>query len=89
MVIRSNIDRGSRMKVGSVIRLRSAPGRSCEMMWVRTAAGGGSLVFVLQRHGELSEVARRTIALLGVDDGLVFAGNGRVVAAFLGRRAAA
>jgi hypothetical protein len=31
-VIRSNIDRGSRMKVGRVTRLRSAPGRSCDMM---------------------------------------------------------
>lgn len=31
-VMRSNIDRGSRMKVGRVIRLRSAPGRSCDMM---------------------------------------------------------
>jgi hypothetical protein len=31
-VMRSNIDRGSRMKVGRVTRLRSAPGRSCDMM---------------------------------------------------------
>lgn len=31
-VMRSNMDRGSRMKVGRVTRLRSAPGRNCEMM---------------------------------------------------------
>lgn len=35
-VMRSSIDRGSRMKVGSVTRLRSAPGRSCDMMCVST-----------------------------------------------------
>ena len=35
-VMRSNIDRGSRMKVGSVTRLRSAPGRSWEIMWEST-----------------------------------------------------
>jgi hypothetical protein len=32
-VMRSSIDRGSRMKVGSVTRLRSAPGRSWDIMW--------------------------------------------------------
>jgi hypothetical protein len=32
-VMRSSIDRGSRIKVGSVTRLKSAPGRSCDMMW--------------------------------------------------------
>jgi hypothetical protein len=37
-VMRSSIDRGSRMKVGSVTRLRSAPGRSCDMMWESTIA---------------------------------------------------
>lgn len=36
-VMRSNIDRGSRMKVGRVTRLRSAPGRSCDMMCESTA----------------------------------------------------
>jgi hypothetical protein len=36
LVMRSSIDRGSRMKVGSVTRLRSAPGRSWEMMWEST-----------------------------------------------------
>jgi hypothetical protein len=35
-VIRSNIDRGSRIKVGRVTLLRSAPGRSCDMIWERT-----------------------------------------------------
>jgi hypothetical protein len=35
-VMRSNIDRGSRIKVGSVTRLRSAPGRSWEMIWEST-----------------------------------------------------
>jgi hypothetical protein len=35
-VIRSNIDLGSRMKVGKVTRERSAPGRSWEMMCERT-----------------------------------------------------
>lgn len=35
-VIRSNIDRGSKMNVGSVTLLRSAPGRSCDMICDRT-----------------------------------------------------
>jgi hypothetical protein len=35
-VILSSIDRGSRMKVGRVTRLRSAPGRSCEMICMST-----------------------------------------------------
>ena len=38
-VIRSNIDRGSSMKVGSTTLLRSAPGRSCEMIWESTKGG--------------------------------------------------
>src|SRR5690242_2357465 len=37
LVMRSNMDRGSRMKVGRVTRLRSAPGRSCDMMCESTA----------------------------------------------------
>jgi hypothetical protein len=32
LVIRSSMERGSRMKVGSTTRLRSAPGRSWEMI---------------------------------------------------------
>ena len=38
LVMRSSMLRGSRMKVGRTTRLRSAPGRSWEMMCVRTAA---------------------------------------------------
>lgn len=36
LVIRSSMDRGSRIKVGRTTRLRSAPGRNCEMMCERT-----------------------------------------------------
>lgn len=36
-VILSSMDRGSRMKVGNATRLRSAPGRSWEMICERTA----------------------------------------------------
>lgn len=36
LVIRSSILRGSRMKVGRTTRLRSAPGRSWEMMCMST-----------------------------------------------------
>lgn len=36
LVILSSMLLGSRIKVGSTTRLRSAPGRSCEMMWERT-----------------------------------------------------
>lgn len=39
-VMRSSMDRGSRMKVGRTTRLRSAPGRSCEIMWERTNRAG-------------------------------------------------
>jgi hypothetical protein len=35
-VILSSIDLGSRINVGRVTRERSAPGRSCDMMWERT-----------------------------------------------------
>lgn len=35
-VILSSIDLGSRMKVGKVTLLKSAPGRSWEMMWDKT-----------------------------------------------------
>ena len=37
LVIRSNMDFGSRIKVGRVILLRSAPGRSCDIIDSRTA----------------------------------------------------
>lgn len=36
-MIRSSMDRGSRMKVGRDILLRSAPGLSCDMMDSSTA----------------------------------------------------
>lgn len=39
-VIRSSIDLGSSMNVGSVTLLRSAPGRSCDMMWESTVGSG-------------------------------------------------
>lgn len=32
LVMRSSMDRGSSMNVGSVTRLRSAPGRNCDIM---------------------------------------------------------
>lgn len=35
-VIRSSMDRGSKMKVGRVTRLKSAPGRSCDMICMST-----------------------------------------------------
>lgn len=38
-VILSSIDLGSRMKVGKVTRLKSAPGRSWEMICDRTEKG--------------------------------------------------
>lgn len=38
LVILSNIDLGSRKKVGKVTLLRSAPGRSCEMRCVKTSS---------------------------------------------------
>ena len=37
-VIRSSIDFGSKMNVGNVILLRSAPGRNCDIMDRRTAS---------------------------------------------------
>lgn len=41
-VILSSILRGSKMKVGRTTRLRSAPGRSWEIMWPSTVEVGGS-----------------------------------------------
>jgi hypothetical protein len=69
-VMRSSIDRGSRMKVGRVTRLRSAPGRSCEMMCESTVRERS----VSQRSCciQLFRVpGRRTAALLRVDDRLI------------------
>lgn len=50
LVILSSMLRGSRMKVGRVTRLKSAPGRSWEMMCVRTA--------FKHQHGDLSRPSR-------------------------------
>ena len=36
LVIRSSIDFGSKMNVGKVTLLRSAPGRNCDMIWEST-----------------------------------------------------
>lgn len=89
LVIRSSIDRGSKMNVGRVIRLRSAPGRSCEIMWVSTAGRSGRSVSGVQRQREQQAAAGRTIALLRIDDGLIVASDGGVVAGLLGGGAAA
>jgi hypothetical protein len=72
-VMRSSMDRGSRMKVGSVTRLRSAPGRSCEMMWESTeeaALANSSCVFQSPHMP-----GRRTVALVGIHDRFVFFGG--------------
>jgi hypothetical protein len=81
-VIRSNMERGSRMKVGNVTRLRSAPGRSCDMMCESTAQE--SHVSQLSRARRVEAWGVHTAALLRVHDGLVFFGN--VIAAGLVHR---
>lgn len=50
-VMRSSMLRGSRMKVGSTTRLRSAPGRSWEMMWVRTKGSPRSSALMPSSYG--------------------------------------
>lgn len=80
-VIRSSMERGSRIKVGNVTLLRSAPGRSWAMMCESTA-----------RHSHVSQLSRglidargkHTAALLRVHDGLVFFGN-LIAAGFVDR----
>ena len=42
-VILSSIDLGSKMKVGRTTLLKSAPGRSCEMIWERTVGDDDDL----------------------------------------------
>lgn len=42
-VILSSIDLGSKMNVGRTTLLRSAPGRSCEMIWERTMSDDDGL----------------------------------------------
>lgn len=74
LVMRSSIDRGSRMKVGSVTRLRSAPGRSCDMMCESTAAQS-YVSQLLSRVQLFSKRPPRTAALLCIDDGLIFLGD--------------
>lgn len=65
-MIRSSILRGSRMKVGRTTRLRSAPGRSWEMMCISTAQNQLSAAV---KNGIFQEVKRSlTVALLGLYD---------------------
>lgn len=65
-VILSSILRGSRMKVGKTTRLRSAPGRSCEMMCERTER----VISVLSGFAiiEACWIVLLTIALVGLHD---------------------
>jgi len=65
-VIRSNIDLGSSMKVGSVTLLRSAPGRNCEMMWESTT--GTDAHQYLHCTGQFIDRVQLTIALLRLHD---------------------
>lgn len=70
LVMRSSIDLGSRMKVGRTTRLKSAPGRSCEMICERTVfpmlmgghRGGSGWSFPNADGGH------DTISLLGLDN---------------------
>jgi hypothetical protein len=70
-VIRSSMDRSSRMKVGRVILDKSAPGRSWAMMWERT----GMVSVLARKHWVACASSRHTIVLLLVDDGLVYVGR--------------
>ena len=63
-VILSSIDLGSKMKVGRTTRLRSAPGRSWEMMWERTGHG---CQFGLHLMCMMDGEHVRTIALVRLD----------------------
>ena len=47
MVILSNMDLGSRMKVGSTTLLKSAPGRNCEMICESTVVESKDVSFRL------------------------------------------
>lgn len=51
LVILSNMLRGSRMKVGRTTRLRSAPGRSWEMMCMRTTVAFSARQHSTKTHG--------------------------------------
>jgi len=73
LVILSSIERGSRMKVGRVTRLRSAPGRSWLMMCERTGFPS-SLVSHISVTGLVVETSH-TISLVGINDRLVIGGS--------------
>src|SRR5688572_22590855 len=72
-VILSNIDRGSNMNVGSVTRLKSAPGRSCDIMCMSTVSGSQSWLEKLELW--LRRRKKRTAALLRVNDRLILLCN--------------
>lgn len=85
---------GSRIKVGRTTRLRSAPGRSCEIICERTAAlVSYGTRFKMPSSGRVSmagEGSKLTIALVGLHDGgvivsidLALVGRGSI--AFIGR----
>jgi hypothetical protein len=83
LVIRSSMLRGSRMKVGRVTRLRSAPGRSWEMRCERTMA------MVRGRARAHTGEEKLTIALIRLHDLGVIVGVGPAIVgrgsvAFLG-----
>jgi hypothetical protein len=71
------------MKVGRVTLLRSAPGRSCDMMCMSTTSTNNGQKVVLNFQAGKN---RRTIALLRVDDSLILSG---IVSGIVGRRAVA
>lgn len=70
LVIRSSMERGSRINVGSTTRLKSAPGRNCEMMCERTDLCQYSHAWLRFPHPAL------TISLIRLDDLVLPAGVG-------------
>lgn len=61
-VILSSIDLGSKMNVGRTTLLRSAPGRSCEIIWERTMGDDDTTI---NNHFESTGFVKRlTIALI-------------------------
>lgn len=72
-MIRSNIDLGSSMKVGSTTLLKSAPGRSWEIMWDRTVQ---RIIESAYCPAQRSSWSLLTIALFWLDDGLIFGRRG-------------
>ena len=64
------------MKVGSVTRLGSAPGRSCDMMCESTSVQDYVSQHVFQAQLSVKAAsAQRTAALLCIDDRLVLLGD--------------